>query len=376
MIKRVIPVILVAAALVAAIFYSQYRPVPDRVSGFIEADEIRLGSRVGGRVAKVEIEEGQRVKAGDTLIQLEPFDLLAEQKRAAATLAANEAELKRLEAGLRPEEIAQAQARYEQLQAALDEQVAGPRKEEIDAAAARLRMAEAQQQLARETYRRVSQLATTNAATPQDLDQATESLGVAEGSVAATLEELNLLKAGTREETIRAAKAQAEEARQAWELAKAGFRKEDVEKAAAARDAAQASLEAIERRIDELTIRSPVDGVVEALDLQPGDLAGAAAPVLSIMDVSRMWVRAYVPENRLDLKVGQKIRLAVDSFPDETFAGEVTFISRQAEFTPSNIQTPEERVKQVFRIKVELREGLDKLRPGMAADVWLSGDAD
>jgi HlyD family secretion protein len=376
MIKRVIPVILVAAALVAAIFYSQYRPVPDRVSGFIEADEIRLGSRVGGRVAKVEIEEGQRVKAGDTLIQLEPFDLLAEQKRAAATLAANEAELKRLEAGLRPEEIAQAQARYEQLQAALDEQVAGPRKEEIDAAAARLRMAEAQQQLARETYRRVSQLATTNAASPQDLDQATESLGVAEGSVAATLEELNLLKAGTREEAIRAAKAQAEEARQAWELAKAGFRKEDVEKAAAARDAAQASLEAIERRIDELTIRSPVDGVVEALDLQPGDLAGAAAPVLSIMDVSRMWVRAYVPENRLDLKVGQKIRLAVDSFPDETFAGEVTFISRQAEFTPSNIQTPEERVKQVFRIKVELREGLDKLRPGMAADVWLSGDAD
>jgi HlyD family secretion protein len=375
MIKRVIPVVLVAVALAAAIFYSQYRPVPDRVSGFIEADEIRLGSRVGGRVAKVEIEEGQRVKAGDTLIQLEPFDLLAEQKRAAATLAANEAELKRLEAGLRPEEIAQAQARYEQLQAALDEQVAGPRKEEIDAAAARLRMAEAQQQLARETYRRVSQLATTNAATPQDLDQATESLGVAEGSVAATLEELNLLKAGTREEAIRAAKAQAEEARQAWELAKAGFRKEDVEKAAAARDAAQASLEAIERRIDELTIRSPVDGVVEALDLQPGDLAPAAAPVLSIMDVSRMWVRAYVPENRLDLKVGQKIRLAVDSFPDETFAGEVTFISRQAEFTPSNIQTPEERVKQVFRIKVELREGLDKLRPGMAADVWLSGDA-
>src|SRR6187399_1186559 len=99
--KRLIPILLVVAALAAAIAYSQYRPVPDRVSGFIEADEIRLGSRVGGRVAKVEIEEGQRVKGGDTLIQLEPFDLLAEQKRAAATLAANEAELKRLEAGLR-----------------------------------------------------------------------------------------------------------------------------------------------------------------------------------------------------------------------------------------------------------------------------------
>jgi HlyD family secretion protein len=376
MIKRVIPVVLVAAALAAAIFYSQYRPVPDRVSGFIEADEIRLGSRVGGRVAKVEIEEGHQVKAGDTLIQLEPFDLLAEQKRAAATLAANVAELKRLEAGLRPEEVAQAKARYEQLQAMLEEQVAGPRKEEIDAAAANLRVSEAQEKLARETYRRVSQLAQSNASTPQDLDQATESLAVAEGSVAAMREALGLLQAGTRPETIRAAQAQAEEARQAWELAKAGFRKEDVEKAAAARDATQAALEAIQRRIDELTVRSPVEGVVEALDLQRGDLAPAGAPMLSIMDVSRMWVRAYVPENRLDLKVGQKIRIAVDSYPDETFAGEVTFISRQAEFTPSNIQTPEERVKQVFRIKVELREGLDKLRPGMAADVWLSGEAD
>jgi HlyD family secretion protein len=206
------------------------------------------------------------------------------------------------------------------------------------------------------------------------LDQATESLAVAEGSVAAMREALGLLRAGTRPETIRAAQAQAEEARQAWELAKAGFRKEDIEKAAAARDATQAALEAIDRRIDELTIRSPVDGVVEALDLQPGDLAPAAAPVLSIMDVGRMWVRAYVPENRLDVQVGQKVRLAVDSFPGETFEGVVTFISRQAEFTPSNVQTPEERVKQVFRIKVELRDGLDKLRPGMAADVWLNGE--
>jgi HlyD family secretion protein len=374
MIKRVIPVLLVAAALAAAIFYSQYRPVPDRVSGFIEADEIRLGSRVGGRVAKVDVEEGQHVKAGDALIELEPFDLIAEQKRAAATLAANEAELHRMQAGLRPEEIAQAKARYEQLQAMLDQQIAGPRKEEIDAAAANVRVAEAQEKLARETYARVSQLARTNATTPQDLDQATESLAVAEGSVAAMREALGLLRAGTRPETIRAAQAQAEEARQAWELAKAGFRKEDIEKAVAARDATQAALEAIDRRIDELTIRSPVEGVVEALDLQPGDLAPAAAPVLSIMDVGRMWVRAYVPENRLDVQVGQKVRLAVDSFPGETFEGVVTFISRQAEFTPSNVQTPEERVKQVFRIKVELRDGLDKLRPGMAADVWLNGE--
>jgi hypothetical protein len=90
------------------------------------------------------------------------------------------------------------------------------------------------------------------------------------------------------------------------------------------------------------------------------------------MDDGHLWVRAYVPENRLDLKLGQKMWVTVDSFPNKRFAAELSFISRQAEFTPSNVQTAEERVKQVFRIKVELREGLDVLRAGMAADVWLT----
>jgi HlyD family secretion protein len=83
-----------------------------------------------------------------------------------------------------------------------------------------------------------------------------------------------------------------------------------------------------------------------------------------------MWVRAYVPENRLHIKEGQQTRVTIDSYPDESFAGEITFISRQAEFTPRNVQTPEERSQQVFRIKVHLQEH-ERLRPGMAADVWL-----
>jgi hypothetical protein len=85
--------------------------------------------------------------------------------------------------------------------------------------------------------------------------------------------------------------------------------------------------------------------------------------------VGELWVRAYLPE-RLQLKLGQTVPVTVDAFPDE-LTGEVTFVSREAEFTPSNVQTPEERSKQVFRIKVTLRDGLDQVRPGMSADVWL-----
>jgi multidrug resistance efflux pump len=110
---------------------------------------------------------------------------------------------------------------------------------------------------------------------------------------------------------------------------------------------------------------------VEALELRPGDLTAPGAPVLSLRDTSRMWVRAYVPENRLDIRLHQEMTVTVDSFPGQPFRGAVTFIAPEAEFTPANVQTPEERSKQVFRIKVTLREGLEQLRPGMAADVWL-----
>lgn len=154
-------------------------------------------------------------------------------------------------------------------------------------------------------------------------------------------------------------------------LFKAGNRPEDISQAEAAVAAAQAALAGIEVQLNELQIRASVDGVVEAMELQPGDMVGMGTPVVSLMDTRTLWVRAYVPESRLNIAIDQEVRITTDSFTSESFRGKVTFISRQAEFTPRNIQTPEERSKQVFRIKVTLMNGLDKLRPGMAADVWL-----
>jgi len=183
--------------------------------------------------------------------------------------------------------------------------------------------------------------------------------------------ELELLEIGTREEEIRAARAAVEEAQQAWQMAASGNRAEDIEQAQAARDAAQAALEAVRRQKEELKITSPLDGFIDSLDLRPGDMVAPSAPVMSIIDQRRLWVHAYLPQNRVGLKLGQKLRVTVDSFPQQTFIGTVTFIARQAEFTPSNIQTPEEREKQVFRIKVTLDSGGEQLRPGLTADVWL-----
>ena len=183
-------------------------------------------------------------------------------------------------------------------------------------------------------------------------------------------EELDLLQAGSREQEIREAEARLAEAAAAHELAKAGYRAEEIDQARAAKHAAEAVLEAVRQQMEELTIVSPTAGVIDALELRPGDLVAAGAPVLAMIDNSRLWVRAYVPQNRLDLQLGQTCAVTVDSFPGKRFAAEITFVAQQAEFTPSNVQTPEERSKQVFRIKVTLREGLDQLRSGMAADVW------
>ena len=259
--------VVLVAALLSYLVYTQHRHQPLKVSGFVEAYEIRVGSRVGGRIAKTVAIEGASVKAGDLLMELEPYDL---------------------------------DARRGQAQAQLDS-------------------ANAQEALAQLTLERMKASFASNASSATEVD-----------------------------------KAQSE-----------------LESARAQQQLYKAELQQIADQQRELKILSPCDGMVEAVDLQPGNLVAANAPVLSLLDTSQLWVRAYVPENHLDIQVGQKVPITVDSFPNRTFHGHISFISRQAEFTPNNVQTPEERSKQVFRIKVTLDEGLDVLRPGMTADVGL-----
>lgn len=369
--RSVLVIVALVAALVGVLIYSQVRQEPAKASGFIEAHVIRVGSRVGGRVAEVHVAEGQTVKRGDKLVTLEPYDLQEQRAAAEAALTSRVAALELAKAGFRIEEIAQARARRDQLAARLKELEAGPRAQEIAEAVAQLEAAEAVSKLAGLTFEHKRELRARGAATQDELERATQELNSARASAEAARQRLELLRAGTRAEAILQAKAQVEEAEQAWKLRQAGYRPQEVAQAEAARQAAEADLNRLGKQIQELTVTAPVDGVIEAVDLRPGDMVAPQAPVLSIVDVSALWVRAYVPENRLDLQVGREIQVTTDSHPGERFKARITFVARQAEFTPGNVQTPEERSKQVFRIKATLVEGLDRLRPGMSADVWL-----
>ena len=320
---------------------------------------------------QVHVIEGQRVVANERLVELEPYDLAERIAEAEARLRSTEAELARLNAGFRKEEILQAEAKAKQLAAQLALLRAGPRQQTISAAEARLLASQSEAKLAEQNFQRAQEVFQRGASTQEEMDRATEQNSRAAAMVVVREQELAELQAGSRAEEIRAAEAALEEAKQQVALLNDGYRSEEIAAAEASRDAARAARAMIQAQFDELEIRAPKDGVVEAVDLQPGDLVAAGAPVLSLIDTSNLWVRAYVPENRLNLKVGAAVTVSVDSYPQRMFRGEVGFISRQAEFTPSNIQTPEERSKQVFRIKVLLSEGLDELRPGMAADVHL-----
>ena len=362
-----------ALLLLGLLAYSKSGRQPLIVSGFIEADEIRLGSRIGGRVKEVRVEEGQEVSAGEVLVVLEEYDLEEKKAEAAANLQARQADLGRLREGFRKEEIAQAGFRVRRLEAKLELLKIGPRKEEIAAAKARLDLAAAQLKRAQQTYDRDIRLfeKATSAVTREQVDRDTEEWKVAESMEKIRSQELQLLEQGSRPEEIKEAEAEWNEAREALRLMENGYRPQEIAQAEASAAAADAAQRAIDAQMAELQIVSPVVGVVEAVELQKGDLVGAGAPVLSIMDTSKLWVRAYVPAEHLNFQLDDEVRVTVDSFPDRSFAGKITYSSRQAEFTPNNVQTPEDRSQQVFRIKVALLEGLDQLRPGVMADVWL-----
>jgi multidrug resistance efflux pump len=370
--RLVIVFVLVAAGIIGWLYWTQSRPERFIVSGLVEADQIRVGSRVGGRVAEVFVAEGQSVKAGKPLLKIDPFDLRERLAEATAALAAAQAELTRLKGGFRAEEVAQARAERDQVKATLAKLVAGPRPAEIEIAREQLNAAKASLELAESEYARLNRLREAEQAAPTEFDEAVRTLKTARAEVAAAERRLALLEEGTRKEEIAEARAALARAEAALKLLEDGYRAEDIAKAAAEVAAGQARVEAIGVQIGELTVAAPCDCVVEAIDLQPGDLVAANAPAISLLDPSKLWVRAYVPEARLgQVALGQRTPVMVDSFPDRKFAARVSFISREAEFTPRNIQTPEERSKQVFRIKVTLEEGLDMLRVGMAADVLL-----
>jgi multidrug resistance efflux pump len=412
-------------ALVAVLAVRQHRRSSGDegvYSGTIEAEESRVGSTVGGRVAATLAREGESIHKGQRLVTFESDELDAALKAVLASERQASDRLRDLRAGARPEEIdrakatvAQAQSQYEKLRrgsrpeesagakAAMDQARQrflllqhGPREEDIDRAQAAYEAAKADRELADASYKRIEGLFQQGAVAAQARDEAQARAQVAVANETAVRRQLDALKAGNRVEDIRAARDAYNQAGAAYRLVKVGPRREDI---AAARDAvrqsqaalaelragtrpyqiaqaeaalhqARAGVEQSRARARERAVFAPRSGRLEVLSVQAGDIVSPGQPVATVINPRDLYIRIYVSAGEIgNLGVGAKLPVVSDSGVRVT--GTVTQIPVQAEFTPRNVQTKDERALQVYAVKIRLPNPGLQLRAGMSADVRL-----
>jgi multidrug resistance efflux pump len=330
-IVRGILVLIVFAALlsVTAWLLSQWHTGSGSVSGIIELDEVHVASRYGGRVERIFAQEGDVLHAGQPIVELDAAELRARRDTAAALLA-------ELEHGPRPAEIGAAKADWESLVAQFD--------------------------FARAEDKRLQELFVEKTISETERDQAASRARALEQSAAAAKQRYELLVEGTRPERIAQARAElAEIDAQLWEMT-----------VNAPKRSSESELPPQADRTVRPELRLP-EFVLEVLSVKVGDVLTPNREVATLLLPQHLWVRVYVPELWLGrIQLGQKVSVRTDSTGKREFIGVVEQINRQAEFTPRNVQTVDDRIRQVFGVKVRLPTDTGVLRAGMSVDVFFS----
>jgi HlyD family secretion protein len=364
-----VPAILLVAVLAYFILAGSADGHVIRVSGNIEVTDAEVSFKIPGRVEARLVDEGETVKAGQTVARLDSAELTQEVAVRRAEVQAVQAALAELEAGSRPEEIAQAEASAEQAKARLDEMLAGSRPEELSAAEAVLRRAQAEAERARLDAERYEGLYKKEIVSAQQYDLARTAYETTLARQREAEEQFKLVKEGPRREQIEQARAAWSQAQERFLLVKKGPRRETIDQARARFQQAKQALAVAETRLGYATLASPLSGVVLSKNVEPGEFVSAGTPIVTVADLENVWLRAYINETDLGrVKVGQRVRVTADTYPDKRYEGRVSFIASQAEFTPKNVQTEKERVKLVYRVKVDIRNPNMELKPGMPAD--------
>jgi HlyD family secretion protein len=356
----VIGVIALTVPMVMGVYTSWFRH-DDRLvgSGTVEARNIRVGSKIGGRIERVLVREGGMVEAGQILITFEDRELKA-------TLEQSRANLEKMERGSRPEEIAEARAAAAQAKADFQQRKNGYRHEDIGAAQADLERAQADELRTQLDFQRYKRLFKDEVISRQQYDTAEGNWKVAGAQRRNARHKLEELQRGYRPEEIASADSHYRQTQATLDKMLHGNRREDIE-------LARAQYAYDESRLQEAQIVAPACATVEVLDVRPGDLIPPNTPIATLLERDQIYVRIYVPETKIgQVHVGQRAEMHVDSFPKEVFQAEVEQINQQAEFLPRNVETKEERVHQVFGVKLRIHDPSGRVRAGMAADVKLN----
>jgi HlyD family secretion protein len=322
--------LLIVLALAAAACKDEPDPNVVRVSGHVEATDVRVAPEVGGRIVNLTVKEGDRVEVGTIVVRLDTRDAQLAIDRARADERAAEAQLRLLLAGSRPEDIRQSDA---QAQAARDE-----------AQAARAELAAAEADLTR-----FEALLEANAGSRKQRDDARTRRDVAR-------------------ERVQAADSRLRAAEQGTVKLRAGARPQEIDAARARVTAAATQVAAAEELLRDADVLSPARGIVSEKLAEPGEVVAPRAPVLVITDLDNAWADVYVPEPVVPrLRLGQAAKIFTDA-GGSGLQGSITYISPKAEFTPRNVQTAEERSKLVYRVRISIDNKEGVLKAGMPVE--------
>lgn len=323
--KRLLPFLIILLLLVAAALFWRHNGEAESgaqltLYGNIDVRVANLAFEASGRIAGMALQEGERVEAGQRLAWLDDSRLQLNLDAAQAQYEVQQARLKELLAGSRPEQVAQFRAQLE---------------------AARI-----EAENARRNASRLRDLAQQKLATPRDVDDARAAADVARARAAAAEATLRLAEAGSRAETIDAARASVA--------------------------AAQAQLSLMQKNLKDSVLYAPQGGIIQSRILEPGDMASPDRPAYILVMTEPLWARAYVAETELGrVKPGLPVAIQSDSFPERRYAGWVGSIAPSAEFTPKSVETTEIRSDLVYQARVYLCSPSDELRQGMPVTVTI-----
>jgi HlyD family secretion protein len=383
--KRLILILLIVVAGGAAVLYNMRgssRQAGDRVvvSGNIELTEVNIAFKTAGRLIERNVDEGATVKKDQIVARLDRDQLVAQREREAAGLASAEAQFAQAETALEWQkqtlagDVEQKKGDLGSSEARLSELENGSRpQEKLDAKAA-VDAAQSEVDRSKRDWDRAQTLYKNDDISTAQYDQYRNRWESAEAALKSVKEREALVVAGPRVEQIKAQAAQVERSRGALKMSEANSlemkrREQELATRRAEIARSKASMALIDSQLADTIAASPVDGVVLVKSADVGEVLAAGTTVVTIGDIEHPWLRGYINETDLGrVKIGSKARVTTDSYKGKVYDGRVSFISSEAEFTPKQIQTQEERVKLVYRIKIEIQNPKHELKSNMPAD--------
>src|SRR5580693_6004310 len=368
--KKTILIVIVIAVLGAAglLAYRTLHPEATNkivVSGNIELTQVDIAFKTSGRLIERTVNEGDVVQKGMVIARLDREQLLHQRDTAVAALATAEAQFSESGSALKWQQ--------ETMQADLQLKNAA-RPQEIQQSQAAVSAAQSQYDGAKKDWDRAQSLYKNDDISTSQFDQFRTRFESAEANLKQVKEQANLVQAGPRSETIESAKAQVERARAALRGGQANGiettrREEDIVARRGDIQRAKSQIALIDSQLADTIAVSPINGVVLVKAADVGEVLAPGTSVVTVGDIEHPWLRAYIREQDLGrVKLGDKVKVTTDSFPGKVYAGKVSFISSDAEFTPKQIQTSEERVKLVYRIKIDVDNSSHDLKSNMPAD--------